>query len=212
MKFLKDTNTKLQQARDDLAACEQLIEGLKADRLQKLLDVEPFELERIDRDLDARQRQAGIFQERIQALESKLAGEAVDKRKADYQAHVAKIEKAIGDRHAAAQEVEGAIRSLVAASTKLCDVSARVSQWPADIDRPPWFGNFGATNQIGELIKSCFSVPSRPYSPTLPTTREYADRLYSATERAAGFAEALRESDQAIIAGLRGGTSTEEAA
>jgi len=203
MRIFKDTASKLQQAHDDVAACESAILAAQQERLQKLPDAEPDELIRLDRAVDDRQRQKQIFVDRIAALESKLAVETADRRKADYQAHVAKIEKQLADRDRAAIAVEAAVRQLVQAAIAFKDVSARVGAWPADVPAPPFYSGFHSASGLGELVRGCFVVPPRPYSPTPPTAREFAERLYTAADRCAGFAESLRKSDQAIIADLK---------
>jgi hypothetical protein len=81
-------------------------------------------------------------------------------------------------------------------------VSAKINEWPAGIERPPWHGSFAVSHPLGELIRDAFVPWTRPGSPA-PTSAAFTDRLFGAAEKAAGFAAAMQAADAQIIADLK---------
>jgi len=200
--FQRDTNAKLDQARSDLAATEQALIDLQQKRLDQLLDADAGEIEKIDFEISAKHRVRQLYTDKIEQLEARLVVETEQRNEAAFQQHLDRLDVWQGERDKAAMEFEASVRAVAAAACKLRDVSQRKPTRPADIGHRyiDWFADIG--DRIGELAYKCFE-PRYAILGNNPSHQDFASRLYVAADNAVGFAQKLRESDQAVIRGLR---------
>jgi hypothetical protein len=200
--FQRDTNAALTKAKDDLAAVDQALIDLQQKRLAQLIDSEASEIEKIDFEISAKHRQRQVYIDKIEQLEARLVVETEQRNEAAFRQRLDRLDVWQGDRDKAAMEFEADVRRLSLSACKLRDVSARKPVRPAGVsDRyMDWFPDIA--DRIGKLTYECFD-PRYAILGNNPRHQDYASRLYVAAEKCAGFAARLRESDQAVIRGLR---------
>jgi hypothetical protein len=201
-----DTASLLQKEIAAEAAATAKLVDMRAARARDLLEADDLAvIEKHDTGIAALERQISIHQDRILALDARLAKEVEQQRLRDYEAAVASIERLLPLRADAAAEVQSAILALSSAVQKFVQVSGSiVNQWPADRlgTKPSW--QLG-TRAIGELMRNCWANAVMVYSTTKqsPPAGDYVRRACDAHERAAGFADATRSDHAELIAGLR---------
>ncbi len=201
----RSTAAALSKAREDLAGVETEIARLQSERLSKLLDAEPGEIERIDQRIADQHRAANVFRDRIAGLEQRLSAEQAEHDKQRYQQAVAKIEAALPRREKAAEQVERAFAGLASAVKEFMLATEGVLKaWPEGVEWPSrvFPAHALSLERVGRLVQEVFT-PSRGFADKRPPSpSEYLARACNA-DRHSGFAQREKELNAEFLADLK---------
>jgi len=151
--FKSDTASKLARAHEDLAATEAAIASAQQERLSKLLDAEPGEIERLDRSIEDQHRALAVYADRIAGLQLRLQQEQADENERRRQAAIEKVGTLLPKWRSAAEKFEKWLRSGDAALSALTQARAQIVQdWPGELaDEKPYSFFFDLTRAIKRL-------------------------------------------------------------
>jgi hypothetical protein len=125
----------LDRAHEDLAACEQAVADLRAEREQSLADGTIDVIARLDLSIIDRQRQVQVYLDKIPLLQARLADELAEQRKADREKAIKTAETVLPLRMSAIYDLGRWATQGVALVEKL-EAASRLPGWPAGLERP----------------------------------------------------------------------------
>jgi hypothetical protein len=161
----RDTASALAKTNEELAATEAQIAALQQERLEKILDAELGEIERLDQQIIDRHRQRAVLTQRVAGLEQRLEAERIEQSRKDYAAAVTAIEPSLARRTEAAIALEKS--PAPANARRFVELNSAVTAaWPSMV---PW--------------------PNRVFSPAYLSVERLAQRVRDALEPPRGHAD-----------------------
>jgi hypothetical protein len=190
----RDTAGALAKANEDLAATEAQIPALQSERLKKLLDAEPGEIERIDQHIADQHRAATVFRDRIAGLEQRLAEERAAQREADYKAWAVRVE-AMPACRAADEKYERAKIAYAAATKEVILSRENVLRVYLEGELQPetvFVDYYLSLEPLGRDIQETWEIARGHADRRPPQPSEYLTRGCNA-DQPRGYAPAMRE-------------------
>jgi hypothetical protein len=187
------------------AAATAKLADMRAARSRTLLETDDLTvIEKHDADIAALERQISIHQDRILALDARLAKEAEQQRRMKYAEAIAVVERLLPLREAAAGEVEKAMLNLASSCQKFAEITNSITaQYPAGLGSRPDYHL--SLRPLGERLRNCFAMGALIYATTKapPAAQDFVRRACDAADRADGFAAAAVKDHSELIDELK---------
>lgn len=131
--FLRPPGADLKAVQATLAQTEATIADLEQERAARLLQPDyTAAVETIDRELEAQRRAAAVHRDRVEAMIRKAHTDARAELALEKTSALARIEKDVGRRNAAAQRLVAALEAVTVAHADLTEADEAIfSGWPA---------------------------------------------------------------------------------
>jgi len=164
MPFKGDTAAKIARAHQDLQVVETTIAELRRQRETQLIDGELVEIERLDRDIGAYERQVAVFRDRLAGLQPRLEQEQVEHRQRQREQAIAAAEKILPSRMTAIEQLAAWSRQGIPLIEKL-EAASKLKGWPSDLPKP-YSSDIDDGRFLKALARSLSGLGDRDWDPT----------------------------------------------